>query len=135
MVRKITFTAALVVLLLALVPGSLLYYLGYTESGLQFIVAKLPPKLGRVTLHAEGASGTIAGGLQLRRFELEHELVSLRIENVQTRLQMLPLLWQTIETVDTRVGSAWIAIHPRRTPPLATPSIARRSGCCGTSTS
>lgn len=118
MVRKITFTAALVVLLLALVPASLLYYLGYTESGLQLIVAKLPPKLGRVTLHAEGASGTIAGGMKLRRFELEHELVSLRVENLQTRLRMLPLLWQTIETADIRVGYAWVAVHPRRTPPL-----------------
>jgi autotransporter translocation and assembly factor TamB len=116
-VRKLTFTASLLVLLLALVPASLLYYLGYTEPGLQFIVANLPARLGRVTLQAEGAAGTLAGGMTLRRFELEHELVSLRVENVAGRVRMLPLLWQTIEVEDGHVDDAWIAIHPRKTPP------------------
>ncbi len=117
MVRKLTFTASLLVLLAALVPGSLLYYLGYTESGLQFIVANLPQRLGRVTLKADGASGTIAHGLKLRHFELEHELVSLRVENIAGRLRILPLLWQTIEVEEGHVGDAWIAIHARRSPP------------------
>ena len=121
MVRKLTVTASLLVLLLALVPASLLYYLGYTESGLQFIVANLPQRLGRVTMHAEGASGTIAHGLKLERFELEHELVSLRVENVDGRVRILPLLWQTIEVQDGHVGYAWIAIHARRTPPPKRP--------------
>ena len=117
MIRKITFTASLLVLLLALVPASLLYYLGYTEHGLQFIVANLPARLGRVTFQAEGATGTLAGGMTLRRFELEHELVSLRVENVAGRVRMLPLLWQTIEIEEGHVDDAWIAIHARRTPP------------------
>ena len=30
---------------------------------------------------------------------------------------MLPLLWQTIEVEDGRVGYAWVAIHARKTPP------------------
>ena len=92
MVRKITFTATLLVLLLALVPASLLYYLGYTESGLQFIVAKLPARLGPMTLRAAGATGTLAGGMTLEHFELEHELVSLRVEKVAGHVRMLPLL-------------------------------------------
>jgi hypothetical protein len=117
-VRKITFTASLLVLLLALVPASLLYYLGYTEPGLQFIVTRLPERLGPVTMHAEGATGTLAGGMTLRHFELEHELVSLRVANVAGRVRMLPLLWQTIEVEDGRVGHARIAIHARRKPPL-----------------
>jgi hypothetical protein len=87
-VRKITFTASLLVLLLALVPASLLYYLGYTEPGLQFIVTRLPERLGPVTMHAEGATGTLAGGMTLRHFELEHELVSLRVANVAGRVAM-----------------------------------------------
>lgn len=122
MFRKLTLTATLLILLLGLLPAALLYYLAYTEAGLQFIVANLPERIGNSTLRARGASGTIAHGLKLEHFELEHELVSLRVEHVEGRLQILPLLWQTIEPVNARIGYAWIAVHARSTPqPKRTP--------------
>jgi translocation and assembly module TamB len=116
-VRKLTLSAAIFVLLLAVIPASLLYYFAYTGSGLQFIAARLPPRIGNVRLQAEGVSGTIAGGLTLRRFHLEHELVSLTVENLQARLEVLPLLWQSVRTQDARIESVRIEVHRRRTPP------------------
>ena len=34
----------------------------YTEAGLRFAVARLPERLGKVTLKIENVHGTIAGG-------------------------------------------------------------------------
>jgi translocation and assembly module TamB len=116
-VRKLTLSATVILLLLAAVPASLLYYLAYTEAGLQFIVARLPGRIGKVGLKAEGASGTIAGGLVLRRFELEHELVSLTIDDLRTRVEVLPLLWQSIAPQDTRIAAVRVVVHRRKTPP------------------
>lgn len=117
MVRKLTLSAAILVLLLLAVPASLLWFLAYTEGGLQFIVTRLPERIGKVTMKAEGASGTIAGGLRLRHFELEHELVSLSIDGVEGRIEMLPLLWQSLQTRDARVDTVKIVVHTRKTPP------------------
>jgi translocation and assembly module TamB len=116
-VRKLTLSAAVLVLVLAAVPASLLYYLAYTEAGLQFVVARLPERIGKVGLKVEGASGTIAGGLVLRRFELEHELVSLTVDDLRTRVAMLPLLWQSIAPQETRIASVRVVVHRRQTPP------------------
>ena len=117
MLRKITWSFALLAALLLGVPATAFYLLGYTEAGLRFVVENLPAKVGRVTLQAEGVTGTLSGGFTLQRFTLEHERVSLRIEKTSGRLAMLPLLWQTIEAHDLRVEYAYAGIRARVTPP------------------
>ena len=117
MVRKITWSFAILVALVLGIPAACFYLLGYTEAGLRFVVDNLPERVGRVTLRAEGVSGTLSGGFTLRRFTLEHERVSLRIEGTSGRLAMLPLLWQTIEAHDLRVQYAYAGIRARVTPP------------------
>lgn len=119
--RKLTLSAAILLLLLAALPAALLYYFAYTESGLQFIAARVPERIGKVQLRVEGVGGTIAGGLTLHRVQLEHELVSLTVENLQTRLEILPLFWQSIRPQDARIESARIEIHRRQTPPKRAP--------------
>lgn len=117
MVKKLTLSAGILVLLLAAIPASLLYFLAYTEAGLQFIVARLPSRIGPVTMLAEGATGTIAGGLSLQHFHLEHELVSIDVRDVRGRVDVLPLLWQSIQVQDAHVDSLRIDAHRRKTPP------------------
>ena len=117
MVKKLTLSAAILVLLLAALPASLLYFLAYTEPGLQFIVARLPSRIGPVTMLAEGATGTVAGGLALQHFHLEHELVSIDVRDVRGRVDVLPLLWQSIQVQEAHVDSLRIEVHRRKTPP------------------
>jgi hypothetical protein len=53
--------AALILGALILVLLSFLAWIINTESGLRFAVARLPEKMGKVTLHIEDVRGTIAG--------------------------------------------------------------------------
>ena len=117
MVRKITWSFAILVALVLAIPTVGFYVLGYTEGGLRFVIENLPKKVGRVTMHAEGVTGTLSGGFTLKLFTLEHERVSLRFEDASGRIAMLPLLWQTIETHDLRIRHGYAGIHPRITPP------------------
>lgn len=117
MLRRVTWsiTGILGTALAASVAAFLL--LGHTEAAPRFLLEHLPERIGKVRLRAEGFSGTLARGFRLERFTLEHELVSLRFERAAGRLAMLPLLWQTIEVHDLRIGYAAADIHRRKTPP------------------
>lgn len=121
MVRRITFGTAIALLLLAGLPAALLSFLVYTESGLRLIVGLLPERTPRMTLGAEGPSGTLAGGFRLERFTLQHELVALRVEGVSGRIRVLPLLWQSIVVEDAAIREAYVQLLPRRTPPIRPP--------------
>jgi translocation and assembly module TamB len=117
MVRKITAGTLIALLVLAAIPAALLWFLAYTPEGIRFVVDRVPTRIGPVTLHIEGASGTVAGGFTVQRFTLEHELVSLRVEGIRMRLRVLPLLWQRLEPLDAVIDDALVVIHPRRTAP------------------
>ena len=52
-----------------------MYYLAYTEPGLQWVVSHIPKRIGRTQLEIVGARGTLAGGFTLERFESDHERV------------------------------------------------------------
>ena len=58
--------AALIFGLLVLVMLSFLAWVINTEAGLRFAVARLPEKLGKVTLKIEDVHGTITGGFGAR---------------------------------------------------------------------
>lgn len=84
--------AALAVGLLVLVVIALLAWIIYTEAGLRFAVARLPEKLGKVTLHIEEVRGTIAGGFSATLVDVDHELSHTRVENGRARVNFWPLL-------------------------------------------
>ena len=117
MVRKLTVGSLLLALLLLAVPAGLLGFLMYSEAGLQFVVARLPERVGRASFAAVGASGTLAGGFELQRFTLQHDLVALRIEGVRARVRVLPLLWQSIDARDVSIRSARVELRRREKPP------------------
>ena len=65
----------------ALISGSLLLlsilllaWVIYTEAGLRFAVARLPEKMGKVTLRIDEVKGTIAGGFSAEYVDVDHEL-------------------------------------------------------------
>src|SRR5689334_17291388 len=104
-------------LLVVSVPSAVIYYIAYTEPGFQWFVAHLPRRVGNTEMEFVGATGTLAGGFTLDRFELEHERVHLRFEGNAGHVRLLPLLWQTIYAQDVTMRSAYVEIrrwkHPR----------------------
>jgi autotransporter translocation and assembly factor TamB len=52
---------------------SFLAWVIYTEAGLRFVVARLPEKLGKVTLKIEGVRGTIAGGFSAVAVDVDRQ--------------------------------------------------------------
>ncbi|MEZ5459779.1 MAG: translocation/assembly module TamB domain-containing protein, partial [Steroidobacteraceae bacterium] len=117
MLRRITWSVTGVLLVALAFSVTAFLVLGYTEAAPRFVLERLPQRLGKIEMRAEGFSGSFARGFRLERFTLEHELVSLRIEGATGRIAMLPLLWQTIDARDLRVAFARAEIHRRKTPP------------------
>ena len=84
--------AALALGLLVLVVLSFLAWVINTEAGLRFAVARLPEKLGKVTLKIEEVHGTITGGFGARMVDVDQELTHVRVEGGKARVNFWPLL-------------------------------------------
>src|SRR6185295_10349864 len=117
MTRRIFIIIGIVIAFAITAPIGMLYYLAYTDGGLQFIVRHIPKKIGRTELDIVGAQGTLAGGFMLKRFELEHERVHLRFDEVVGHVTLLPLLWQSVHAKDVSMRSAYVEVRRWKTPP------------------
>ena len=94
--------------LLLLVAGAI-YYVGWTPGGLQRLVSLSSRRLGHVTLQISGASGTLHGGVHIDRLVVDHPRVHIVATNLDGRVALLPLLWQTIRV--SRLQIAGVQIH------------------------
>lgn len=114
--RRFLLLATALFLLLAIgLPCAAIYTVVYTQSGLRFVVSHLPRRFGHVRVRIEDVSGTIAGGARAALVEIDDERVRLDLRGIYTRVQLEPLLWQTIVTPDTTVDS--VAVEVKRPPP------------------
>ena len=101
--------------LLVLLPSAAVLVVASTERGLQAVATRLG-RLGPVTLHAEGVSGTLAGGARIELLDIEHPRVHLRFTGIDIRLQLAPLLWQTIDVPALQLETALVEVrHPTNT--------------------
>ncbi|MGD9598030.1 MAG: translocation/assembly module TamB domain-containing protein [Steroidobacteraceae bacterium] len=117
MARPITLTIVVLAAILCALPFALLYYLAFTPEGLAMIVARVPHRVGPVTLQIRDVRGTIAGGFDVAHFELTHARVHLVVEEAHAQLAIAPLLWQTIDVPVARARSVRIEVRARTTPP------------------
>ncbi|HZO24226.1 MAG TPA: translocation/assembly module TamB domain-containing protein [Steroidobacteraceae bacterium] len=115
--RLLLIVAGTLIFLAVAVPAAGLYYLTFTESGFRFLVNRIPRRVGEVQLELADPSGTIAHGVRLGRLEVDHHLVHLRFDGIQGRVELLPLLLQTIRTRDGSVDRISIQIKRRTRPP------------------
>ena len=115
--RRILIILGIALLFVVSVPTAVVYYLAYTEPGLQWIVSHIPRHMARTEMEFVGAKGTLARGFSLERFELDHERVHLRFEGVVGHATLLPLLWQTIHAEDVTMRSAYVEVRRWKTPP------------------
>lgn len=120
--RRIFIILGIALLLVVSVPSAVIYFIAYTEPGLQWLVAHLPRHIGHTEMEFVGASGTLAGGFTLERFELDHERVHLRFEGSAGHVRLLPLVWQTIYAQDVTMRSAYVEVRRwKRQRPRAAP--------------
>ncbi|MDB6087969.1 MAG: hypothetical protein JWN85_753 [Gammaproteobacteria bacterium] len=116
--RLLLLTAGFLIFLAIAAPTAAVYYIVFTEGGFQFIVRHIPRRIGGTRLEIVNATGTIARGIQIERLEIEHDVVHLRIENIQGHVKLAPLLWQTLRSPDAFIGSVEIRVKRRTKPPV-----------------
>ncbi|HEU5137121.1 MAG TPA: translocation/assembly module TamB domain-containing protein [Steroidobacteraceae bacterium] len=120
MIKRRLKIAALVVGLLLLVLLAFLAWVLYTESGLRFAVARLPERMGKVTLRIENIHGTIAGGFGADLADIDHERSRTRVENGSARVNFWPLLVGRISVREARADVVQVEVKRRLTPPPKT---------------
>jgi len=117
MKRRNTLVAVLITLLLA-VPIAGLWTLGHSESALQRLVSLVPEKFGTLQkLSIRDVRGTLADGFQIGAVDIEHDIVSLQLRDVRARVDLIPLLWQSVEASELSVGELVIKQEERDQPP------------------
>jgi translocation and assembly module TamB len=115
--RLLLIVAGLLILLAVVVPSTAIYYVVFTEDGLQFVVKRIPHRIGGVQLDIVNLRGTLAHGIRIERVEVEHERVHVRVEGLEGRVALLPLLLQTIRTRGAVIHSVYVEVRPRTKPP------------------
>jgi len=113
MARPVSILLVLAIAMLCALPFALIYVIAFTPQGLAMIVARVPQRVGPVSLDIGTVSGTIAGGFELSHFELDHERVHLVAEDIHARLAVAPLLWQRIEVPEIRTANLLIEVKER----------------------
>jgi translocation and assembly module TamB len=116
--RVLLLIAGLLILGGIAVPLAAGYYLIYTEEGLRFLTAHVPHRIGDVQLDIAAPGGTIAHGFNFPHLEIDHPLAHLTFTDIQGRVELLPLLLQTIQTDDGSIGSITIQARRRTRPVL-----------------
>lgn len=121
MIKRIVIVLLLVILAL---PAAGLFYLLYSEHGLNLVLSQLD-RFGKLSIRVDGATGRLAGPLNIRRFELNLERMHIVVENMHADLNPRALLAGVLEVsaftangVDVRVqrGAAESARPPRFLP-------------------
>ena len=106
----------------------LLAWVIYTEAGLRFAVARLPEKMGKVTLRIDDVHGTIAGGFSAAYVDVDHELSRTQVWKGQARVNFWPLLVGRIAVRSAHGDVVQIDVRPRprdrpKTPPKFMPRL------------
>ncbi len=112
MIRRVLHTSWISLLALVLLVGGAIYYVGWTPGGLQRIVSLSSRQLGPVTLKISGVRGTLHGGLHIDRIEVDHARMQVVATNVDGRVALLPLLWQTIRVAHLSMADVKIHVLP-----------------------
>ena len=116
MIRRLLHTSWILLLALALLAGGAIYYVGWTPGGFQRLVSLSNRKLGHVTLQISGARGTLHDGVHIDRLEVDHQRVQIIATNIDGRVALLPLLWQTIRVAHLQIGDVRIHVLPHPQP-------------------
>jgi translocation and assembly module TamB len=115
--RRIVLIAIFITALALAVPAAVIYYAAFTQGGLQFIVNRVPARIGGVRLKFLNVRGTLVDGVRIDRLEIDQERVYLHFEDVRARIDLRSLLWQTIHAPQLSAHSAFIHVKPHKEEP------------------
>jgi translocation and assembly module TamB len=125
--RRLVLIAGSLIFIALAVPTAVLYYLAFTASGFQFITSRVPRKIGNVEILIKNPSGTVASGVRIEQLDIDNPLVHLTIKGIQGRVELLPLMLQTVRTSGASIDSVYIQTRRRLKPPVpATPAFLPR---------
>ncbi len=110
--RRSLLTLALVTLAVLALPPAALYFAAFTQSGLQLIARMVPRHVGHLRLTIVGVRGTATGGLHIDRLEIDEPHVYLRLEGVDGRITLAPLLLQTLHVPRASFRKVLIYVRP-----------------------
>ena len=115
MTRRTLIIIALALFICLSIPTAIVYWLCYTQSGLQWLAARVS---GLRTVHLEfhGLTGVLRGPLHIDRFELDQERVHVVATDVDADVRLRRVLLQTIDVIDLRIGTLRVKLKPRVRP-------------------
>jgi translocation and assembly module TamB len=115
--RVLLLLAALLMLLGVAGPLGVVYYVCYTEQGLQLIAGLVPRQMGDIEVDIAGVSGTVAHGLRVARVDVDERLVHVTVEGVHGHVTMAALLLQTVRSRDAYFRKVTVRVKPHPQPP------------------
>lgn len=110
--RRSILALALIVLAALALPPAAFYYAAFTQSGLRLVARLVPRHVGHLRLAIVGVSGTATGGAHIDRLEIDEPRVHLRLEGVEARITLAPLLLQTLHVPQASFRSVLIEVRP-----------------------
>ena len=113
--RRTLIVIALCLLIAVGAPLITLYWVCFTESGLQFIAARVT-KVGKVSIRIEGLQGRLAGPLSASVVEIDQQRAHIIVHDLRADAALRSLLFQTIDVDYLEIGRLEIAVR-RRTEP------------------
>ncbi len=117
MKRRTALVLLLVIALFAM-PLAGLWALGHSEGVLRFVTSRIPMQIGTLEHFAiRDVRGSIAEGLYVGAIDIEHDIVHVHIRGVRARVDLLPLLWQSVEARELTVERIDIEQQRRDRPP------------------
>jgi translocation and assembly module TamB len=120
--RRARLVAAFLVLLLVGASWAATHRLLHTEAGLQWALAQLA-RIPSVRIEADGASGTLAGPLTVRRVVVEHDAVRVEAEGVRLDLRVRSLLAGSVYLEQASVDRVEVTLKHREPPPPRPPGF------------
>jgi translocation and assembly module TamB len=119
--RRTLIVIALCLLFAVGTPAIALYWLCCTESGLQWLAARVS-QVGKVRIRFEGLQGTLAGPLSASVLEIDQERVHIVVHDLRTDVRLRRLLLQTVDVEYLEAGRLEIAVRPRTQPAQKRPT-------------
>src|SRR5262245_46657652 len=118
--RRTLIIIALALFFCLSVPALAVYWLCYTQTGLQWLAARVSG-MQKIRMEFHGLTGQLRGPIHIDRFELDQERVHVIAINVTADVRLRRIFLQTIEADYLNIASLEVRLKPRTTPPTPTP--------------
>jgi translocation and assembly module TamB len=123
--RRARLVIAFLLLLLIAASWTGAHRLLHTEAGLRWALTQLQ-RIPSVRIDAQGASGTLAGPLGIRRLVVEHDAVRVEAEGVRLDLRASSLLAGNVYLEEASVDRVEVTLKHREPPPPSPPGFLPR---------